>query len=222
MTLAQLIAQFRADARDAVAPHLFSDAQVTGWLNEAENEAAIRARLLHESASSTICTISVTAGQTSYALSPLLYEIDHIGFIAADATARKPVKLISRAELDVSESDWRDRTGPVQYAIQDDSSIRLAFTPEADGILVMEGFRLPVEPLTITTDTPEINAVHHRHLVDWALFRAFSVPDAETLDAGRAASAEARFTAYFGIKPDADLRRSTRQDTQHHIPAFWA
>lgn len=222
MTLAQLIAQFRTDARDGVAPYLFSDASVTIWLNEAENEAAIRARLLHESDSSTICEIAVTAGQSGYPLNPLLYEIDHIGFIKSETTDRQPVKLISREELDQVEPGWRDKISDVRYAIQADTSIRLAFTPKAGGTLKLEGFRLPLHPLAVTTDTPEISAAHHRHLVDWALFRAFSVPDAETLDATKAASAESRFSAYFGIKPNADLRRSTRQDVQHHNPTFWA
>ena len=221
MTLAQLIAQFRADAKDGVTPYLWPDAAITGWLNESENEAAIRARLLHEFANPDICSIAVSAGTAGYALSPLLYEIDHIAFVPTGESTRQPVKLISREELDEKFPDWRDRTGPVQFAVQADTSIRLAFTPETSGTLKLEGFRLPLSAMTATTDTPEINAAHHRHLVDWALYRAFSQPDAETLDKGRADLAEARFADYFGIKPDADLRRSTRQDTQHHNPTFW-
>lgn len=221
MTLAQLIAQFRADAKDGVTPYLWPDAAITGWLNEAENEAAIRARLLHEFANPDICSIAVSAGITGYALSPLLYEIDHISFVPTGESMRQPVKLTSREELDEKLPDWRDRTGPVQFAMQGDTSIRLAFTPDNAGTLKLEGFRLPTQAMTDTTDTPEINAAHHRHLVDWALYRAFSQPDAETLDANRAALADARFSSYFGIKPDADLRRTTRQDTLHHNPAFW-
>ena len=54
MNLAALIAQFRADADDSVSPYLWPDASVKRWLNEAVAEAALRARLLHESSSTTI------------------------------------------------------------------------------------------------------------------------------------------------------------------------
>ena len=48
MTLAQLIAQFRREADDAVAHYLFSDAAVTDWLNEAVDEACVRSLLIHD------------------------------------------------------------------------------------------------------------------------------------------------------------------------------
>ena len=38
MTLQQLIDQFRSDVDDRIATYLFSDADVIGWLNEAEEE----------------------------------------------------------------------------------------------------------------------------------------------------------------------------------------
>ena len=72
------------------------------------------------------------------------------------------------------------------------------------------------------TDKPELNQAHHRHLVHWALYRAFSKPDADGADPTKAARAEANFTKYFGIAPDADLRRSTRSDEAQTNKAFWA
>ncbi|RPP87255.1 hypothetical protein IPC1125_34030, partial [Pseudomonas aeruginosa] len=59
------------------------------------------------------------------------------------------------------------------------------------------------------------------HLVQWALHRGFSIPDMESFDPNRAALAEAAFTAYFGERPDSDLRRITREDVPHHVEAFW-
>ena len=46
MTLEELIASFREDATDKVGPYLWEDETVTRWLNEAQDEAAVRARLL--------------------------------------------------------------------------------------------------------------------------------------------------------------------------------
>lgn len=55
------------------------------------------------------------------------------------------------------------------------------------------------------------------------------VKDGDTVKAGqllceiiaRAATAEAAFTRYFGPRPDADLRRSTRHDEVQTNKAFW-
>ena len=77
-------------------------------------------------------------------------------------------------------------------------------------------------PLVNDADKPEINQAHHRHLVHWALHRAFSKPDSETIDPTRAATAEAAFTRYFGPSPDADLRRSTRHDEVQTNISFMA
>ena len=63
---------------------------------------------------------------------------------------------------------------------------------------------------------------HHEHLIDWALHRAFSVPDSEMFDANRAAQAEEAFTAYFGPLPDSDMRRITRHDVVHHNTVYLA
>ena len=54
-----------------------------------------------------------------------------------------------------------------------------------------------------------------------SIHRAFSKPDADAHDPGRAAAEEAKFTAYFGPLPDADLRRSARHDEVQTNKAFW-
>jgi hypothetical protein len=220
MTLAQLIASFRIDADDSVAAYLWSDAAITDWLNEAQAEAAIRARLLHESSNALVCQIAVSALTSTYPLHASLYEISHIAFKETGQAVRTPVKLVSTEEMDAIRTDWRDASAPVQYAIQSDTSIRIAPAPDAAGTLLLEGYRLPAV-MTTGANSPEINAAHHRHLVHWALHRAFSKPDAETIDPTRAALADAAFARYFGIRPSADLRRSTRQDEVHHTKAFW-
>lgn len=221
MTLEDLIAQFRIDSDDRVFPYFWDDAAVAVWLTEATAEAAIRGRLLHESFSPSICQVQVTVGATSYPLHEALHEIDHIAFMPIGASRRESVALLSREELDRIEPGWRDRSGQVKYAIQSDTTIRLAFAPESAGTLFIEGYRVPLNTLENDTDTPEIHPSHHSKLVLWALHRAFSVPDAETVDKDRAALAELEFSRYFGERPDADLRRSTTHDVPHRNQAFW-
>jgi hypothetical protein len=57
--------------------------------------------------------------------------------------------------------------------------------------------------------------------VHWALHRAYGIQDADTFDKDRSDKAEKQFTDYFGPRPDADLRRSTRTDEVQHNQAFW-
>lgn len=217
MTREELRAEFRVVTQDKVAPYLFENDIVDRWLAEAEAEAAIRGRLLHESGNALVCQVPVSAGSAVYPLHQALYEIDHIAFRLSGATTRTPVRLSSPEELDRTLRDWRDLTGTPTHAIQGDSSIRLVPTPDADGTLLLEGYRLPLS----STGKLEIHAAHHRHLVHWALHRAFGLPDSETLDLGKAADAERAFTHYFGSRPDSDLRRSTREDESHTNKAFW-
>lgn len=222
MTRTELIAQFRLLATDRVQPYLFGDADVAGWLTEAEQEAAIRRRLLHEARDASVCEIAVQAGESVYPLHPALYELDHLAFRPDGASRREPVALVSVEWLDRCVSDWRDLRDLPCYAVQGDTGLRLVPTPMVAGTLLLEGYRLPLRELgAAPSSVPEIHAAHHRLLVQWALFRAFSVPDSETIDPQRAALAEREFTAYFGPRPDADLRRDTREDAPQHNVACW-
>ncbi|MDI3512626.1 MAG: hypothetical protein PWQ61_3393 [Betaproteobacteria bacterium] len=93
--------------------------------------------------------------------------------------------------------------------------------PKADGLLKLEGYRLPLAPMVLSSaENPEINAAHHRHLVQWALHRGYSVPDSEIFDATRSSLALAEFERYFGLPVDSDLRRAERIDVEHHNVAI--
>ena len=221
MTLADLIATYRADANDKVQPYFASDEEVTGWLNEAVVEAAIRGRLIHES-SASMCRITVTAGKSVYPINPALYELTHTAF-REDGKKREPVMLASEEWLDRNVREWRDEKGRPAYAVQSDKALRLIPEPDRNGELLIEGYRLPIIALEADDldGAPEILAAHHRYLVYWVLHRAFSIPDAEFFDPTRATEAEREFTKYFGARPDSDLRRITREDVEHHVIPYW-
>lgn len=212
MNLEQLTASFRIDADDLVEPFLFQPEWIAEWLSEAQSEAAIRGRLILEDGTPDICQIAITAGVAVYDLHRSVYEIAHMRFLTAGTTCAEPIALVTREWLDDKYPGWRDRSDTPVFAIQTDSRLRLAYTPNIDGVLHLEAYRLPLKALANDADKPEINAAHHRHLVQWALYRAFSRPDSETIDPQRADRALSAFTAYFGMAPDSDLRRSTRHD----------
>ena len=220
MNLEQLIASFRVDADDLEEPHLFKDEWIAAWLSEAQAEAAIRGRLILEDANPAVCQIAVTAGQASYELHRSIYEIADLRLVPAGQPKSVPLALVTREWLDDKRPGWRDCAGTPQFAIQTDRRIRLVGVPDADGMLHLEAYRVPLKALENDTDKPELNEAHHRHLVQWALHRAFSRPDSETIDPQRADRALEAFTRYFGLAPDSDLRRSTRHDLQQ-TNALW-
>lgn len=192
------------------------------WLSEAEKEAAIRGRLIHESDDPDVCLVSVTTGISTYTLHPKLFELDYLGFSIPGANRKTTVRLVSALILDSLEPDWRNfPQGRPQYAIQSDKTLRLVPTPSMSGELYLEGYRMPLASLDSDDSEPEILEAHHIHLVDWAIMRAFSLPDAETQDVARAGVAEQTFSAYFGISRDADMRRSSAGDFPPHNVADW-
>lgn len=221
MNLEQLTAQFRVDADDLTEPHFWDAEWIATWLTEAQAEATIRKRLLYEASNPAVCQIAVAANAATHDLHKSLFELVHLRFQATGATTSSVLSIKAREELDRIRPGWRDETGTPRHAVQDDTRITLVPRPELAGTLHVEGYRVPLKALENDTDKPEIHEAHHRHLVHWALHRAFSKPDSETIDPTRAATAEAAFTRYFGPRPDADLRRSTRNDEVQTNKAFW-
>lgn len=221
MQLSQLIQRFRILANDKVEPYFHDDESVIDWLNDAVNEACIRGRLLHESENDAICKMSVLTGIAQYPLHESLYEISRIWFEPSNGVAGSYIALMSAESLDRHYyENWKTLIGFPRFAIQDDTSIRLVPKPNVVGELQLEGYRVPMQPMQLDSDVPEINAIHHVHLIQWALHKAFSIPDTEFFDADRSAIAEHEFTDYFGDRPDSDLRRITREDVPHVVVPF--
>lgn len=224
MTLQQLIDQFRSDVDDRIATYLFSDADVIGWLNEAEEEAALRANLLFDATTSEICDIAVTAGTSLYALDPRVFVIERASFLATGEDAENAIVLDLRDRLSVDRTrpSWRTTEMEPVELIVDETKVQLACLPASSGTLSLEVYRAPLEPMALGDGDvyPEIAPLHHRHLVEWAKYRAFSRPDAEVFDPKRAETAEANFTKKFGLRPDADMRRAAYEDQQHRTRAW--
>lgn len=209
MNLKDLRDGFRNQADDAVSPFLWEDPEVNQFFNEAENEACQRALLLEDSDSPRICRISLTAGKASYTLSPLVIEVRR----ARVASERHTLEFRNEEWLDQNYCfGWETRTGVPKYAILSKTKFRPVPIPEASDTVLMTVFRLPEEPMVDNEDEPEIQEVYHYRLIDWALRCAYLKQDADTYDPVKAAAAEARFTASFGERPDANvLRKQARR-----------
>lgn len=223
MLLSELLRRFRVDANDKVEPYFNEDIDVIAWLNDAANEACIRGRLLHESQNPDVCQIPITTSSSQYPLHPSLYELTLVWFEPDNGFRGSNLALVSPEYLDqrYESENWRRLKGMPQFAIQDDTTIRLVPAPDITGELQLEGYRVPIVHMENDNDMPEINQIHHVHLIQWVLYKAFSVPDSEFFDPNRAAIAEQVFTDYFGLRPDSDLRRMAREDTPQIVQPFF-
>lgn len=215
-----LIARFRREADDTNAPYLWPDEDVTAWLDEAEQEASIRAHLLPERTNAAVCEITVTEGTDTYDLHDAVLEVKVARFLP-DAGDAVRLTVVSVDGMDRIKPNWRDGAADApKFLVQDEQTAILVPTPSASGLVKLEVNRLPLQSFE-DKEVPEIGLAHHRYLVNWALFKAFSKPDAETIDPTRAAKAEADFNRYFGSRPDAQLGRDMRADQPHHNQSIW-
>lgn len=220
MNRSALLAAYRADARDLADPYLADDADVITFLNEAQDEAALRARLIFDNYTTAVTTIAVKAGTRSYPLHESVFEIAHAE-LADESGYITRVYQTSREKLTHDYPDWRHRTERPRVLIHDDNRIELGLNPDRDYTLTLEVYRLPLATLDLDTSVPEIAGAHHRKLVLWALYRAFGRPDADLFDPKKSGQALAEFEAYFGLRPDAGLRKASRSDEpQHNAPAW--
>ena len=215
MRLAELIFDFRLRADDRRAPYLWSDDDVKQYFSQAESEAAQRAGLLSGSDE-----ISLSTGDVTASLPPDVFEIRYAEITLGESSYRELVPT-SRQVLDAESPGWRHSTGQPHKYIHDDGSIRLDSTVDAPCTLYIEYLRTPSATLSSDDDEPEIAAQHHVHLVHWALFCAYSKPDADGANKDKAIQAEAEFTKYFGARKTADLRKRQNRNRPHRNTAHF-
>ena len=214
----ELIAEFRDLSQDVNEPYLWDDTFVLGKLNEAEREASDRARLLFDDSTAAVVDIAVTAGTAVYATSPLIIDVERAFWVVDGESS--PLHLYDRHELDRLRDDWRTESDTPTGLVWDGVNVTLNRLPLVDGTIHLEVYRLPAASFTTST-SPEIPAVHHSELVSWALFRAFSIPDADGANPELAALYYGWFERYFGRKPGANLRRNRRANKPHVNKAWW-
>lgn len=230
MTLKDLIASFRVDADDkaqslngSTSDLLWPDDDVTRWFNEAVEEAALRKRLIFDETTPEVCEIAVEEGVSGYPLNSALVEITAAFLHTAGSERVIRLTATDRDEMDRIRPDWRTERCTPKYFIQEDTRIYLPGIVDADYTMKLEGYRLPLddEQMSDESDVPVIAQAHHRFLVHWPLHRAYGKQDADTFDPNRAALALDAFEKYFGLRPDADLRKDQQANRPHHNKAYW-
>ncbi len=184
MNLSELRDLARIRLRDTNTPPLWSDDEIDANLNEAEREACVRA-LLIEDWTSYITQIDVTTTEKEYEVSDLLIDVRWI-----EANDNPGFHL----------SGWTLTEG------------LLAFDrfPSKDETMTLRCYRLPLKNMEDDDDKPEIRAMHHERMIDWALSLCYLTPDADGFDQAASDRYAARFTQSFGERFSALTQKNQR------------
>ena len=199
MTLAELRTLFRSEADDTKTPYFASDDEILEWTNDAQNEACRRARLLVDSRTAGITTISLAANTVRYALDPRVVFVRRAKLVSNSST----LILASYRDMDGVDgisAEWEDETDTPTHLItdMDTAYVRPYPIPDASDSIRLTVVRLHLEDLAADEDVPEIHARFHRNLRHWMLYRYYSKPDSDSFDAGKSATALAAFEMEFG------------------------
>lgn len=200
MTLRELIADFRTITGDLADPYFWSNADLIGYANQAENEAARRALLIADTAD-----MDVRANEPLVELGASILLVRR----ARLAGAGKTLRILGWRTVEETTPDWEDAAGTPYAAIPDwvSGALRLTPIPGVDDQINAAIYRLPRHPMEAPDDSPEIHAQYHKALVDHMLELGYSKHDADTFDPQAAAYYAGRFTATFG--PPASMVSET-------------
>lgn len=201
MKASKLIEVFRRDVLDTAKPYLVSDDAALFYLNEAQTEAARRARLITDSTSS-VSTASVSAGDPVVEIDPRVVSIRRIRLTSKTEQLRK----MQAREMDAVNPGWDASTSQSIpcFAILDyeTNKIRLYPTPSASDDLQMTVVREPLDAMGFGSE-PEIAPRWHLSLIEWMKFRTYIDDDTELYDEKKAARALGLFEQEFGPKRSA-------------------
>ncbi len=205
MNLGELRDLSREQLQDTLEPYFCVDAQLNAYLNEAEREASIRAKLIYDAAVS----IPLVADRAVYALDAQFFLFDR--FALGGTNTYRALSTVTIHQLDAMSPGWEDAPSSTpEYVLLDQAPQQLRLWPTPSAALAgvplrLRGFREPLNLMEDDSDTPEIAAIWHEYLVDWVRYRFYTTHDADMRSPELAAHHLALFERRFGVRPDAGL-----------------
>ena len=222
MTPTQLKDLFRSDVRDEASPPLWTDTEIFVYMDDAQKMFCREGGGIADS-TTTICTLQVTAGDTYLDYDPRILKLRDLRRVSDG----RNVNILSfedlghpgRAQDDYGQSTSFG-TGGVKFNTNptavtgvvvgmDANKLRLVAPAVADDTLQAIVYRMPLEDITASSTAFEIDAHHHRHLLNWMKHLAHEKQDAETYDRGRSMEFRDKFLAY------CDQAKAERERREH-------
>jgi hypothetical protein len=171
MNLGELRAYTRESVlRDVAGTRQWSDPDLVRWLNDAQDIFARKTCCLLDD-TSDFMQVTTVATQRDYTLDPRIVTV----FAVSDADNRRLRKLAATIPLIASDGK------PSAWSQRGVNSLTLWPTPDDAYTLTLLAARLPLAPMEIETDAPEIPGQWHLALCDWAGYRALRNTDSQIM-----------------------------------------
>ena len=202
---------FRSQAADAVAPYLWSDPEVYGYIDRAQRHFCAKVRGIADATTPAITQVDIVTGEMYAALDSRVLQV-RSAFNETANTSLSPFNSLERGEQAL-----RQPGAITGYSLSDqDGAIRWNAVPQADETVSLSVYRAPLAPVTGSSDDLEVHADHHEHLLDWVLHLAYLKQDAETYDLRRSTEARERFELYCRqAKEELSRKRHTPRSVRY-------
>ena len=204
MLTADLIAEWRGQVGDESTPYLWSDTEAFNYLVEAQDTFVRKTKGIPDFTTRAITYLPVTTDVPFTKFSPYILRV----MSAQLETAETPVTIANHSDLpNILTDDYGrlrsglfldDDTGTVTHGVLglEPHKIRWYKVPSSDDTCRLHVYRLPYPRMVDETSQLEIDEQHHRGLLLWMKYLAYSKEDAETFDKNLRDDNEARFLKY--------------------------
>ena len=200
---ATLLAQFRDEMDDEAAPHLWSDALVYGYIDDAQKMFYRLTDGIPDGTTVAVTQLSIVPTTQWYDTHTSILKIRE----AYRTDTGRPITVLNHEDMASQNMRFDGRAGPLAAMIIgiEDYKVRVWPVPNETVTVQMNVFRLPL--LNITGDQAMVVADQHLvHLLDWVKHRAYSKQNAETFDRTRAKEFDEKFRAYCTAAKDEQHR----------------
>lgn len=190
MNTTELLATFRAEVFDTVAPYLWSDSLIYTYIDDAQKQFCRDTYGIEDSRS---FKISVKEDGTSwYALDPLILKLRD----AVNAATGDDVPLIAMEKMRDNHMRFDGTVGPIKAFVtgMEKGYLRAYPIPNTAATIELRVFRLSND--VVAGDDFEIDPQHVLPLLFWVKSKAYAVQDADAYDPKKAAENKADWAAY--------------------------
>lgn len=223
MTLAELRLAARMRLDDQISPYLWSDNELNSFINQAVNEACLRARLNVDTSTPDVALIKVVAGTASYAIHRAVFQVERV-YLETSAEVLFP---FGYADLDQFDQSWAQRSGRPKYYNLDmnyfmeggELKHRLTInpTPIINENMRLTVYRLPLEAMSADGDEPDVPLQYQPDLLHWVCHLAYLKQDTEVSNPKAALEYEARFEQAFGKRRTAAVQELYRKNRRLRV-----
>lgn len=193
MTSGELLALFRSEMNDVEEPYLWSDAEVYGYIDDAQKMFCRKTDGISDATKAKVVNINVVPGDDWVKTHPSIKLIRR----ATRVDTGRPIDVINNQ--DMLDRGWYfdGSTGTVKALVIGEEQYKAQVYPISNETMTIRllVYRMPLELIEGDQDF-EIPEKHHRHLLLWVKSLAYLKQDTETYDKSKANDFEGRFLAY--------------------------